>query len=269
VARANTRANERGQAALLLEKLTALVDEEQRRIGITPAGVTKSGDAAISARSVIAEPELDAAQPLKFAQEPVARPEYFVSYAWGDSTPEGRARESIVDQLCATAEQRGIGILRDKKTLGLGDRVSKFMQRLGAGDRIFVVLSDKYLKSPYCMFELFEVWRNCRQDDQEFLSRIRLYTLPDAKIWSPYDRAQCAVHWKEESARLEALVKRHGYDILGKKDYQHYKLMKDFSYHIGDILETVTDILQPRDFEEFERYGLSETPNNGRRDGKV
>ena len=42
--------------------------------------------------------------------------------------------------------------------------------------------------------------------------------------------------------------------------HQHYKLMKDFSYHIGDILETVTDILQPRSFEEFEKYGLSETP---------
>ena len=60
---------------------------------------------------------------------------YFVSYAWGDRTPEGQQRELIVDQLCAAAEERGINILRDKKVLGLGDRISKFMQRIGRGNR--------------------------------------------------------------------------------------------------------------------------------------
>ena len=31
------------------------------------------------------------------------------------------------------------------------------MRAIGEGDRIFVVLSDKYLKSPFCMYELFEI----------------------------------------------------------------------------------------------------------------
>ena len=122
---------------------------------------------------------------LQFAQEPASQPEYFVSYAWGDKTPDGREHESIVDQMCAAAERRSITILRDDKVVGLGDRLSKFMQRLGRGDRVLVVLSDKYLKSPYCMYELFEVWRNARQEDEEFLKRIRVYTLPDAKILDP------------------------------------------------------------------------------------
>jgi hypothetical protein len=34
--------------------------------------------------------------------------------------------------------------------------------------------------------------------------------------------------------------------------------MKDFSHHIGDILETITDILQPRSFEELEKYGFDQ-----------
>jgi hypothetical protein len=32
--------------------------------------------------------------------------------------------------------------------------------------------------------------------------------------------------------------------------------MKDFSHHIGNILATVTDILQPRSFDEFEKYAF-------------
>jgi internalin A len=249
---------QRGQAAVLLGRLVKLVEEEQNRIGMTSSGrpatpTLAAADAEIA--HALEKPETSPA--LKFTQEPAPQSEYFVSYAWGDSTPEGRTRENVVDHLCDAAKQRGISILRDKKIFGLGERISKFMQRLGRGDRVFVVLSDKYLKSPYCMYELFEVWRNCRQDDEEFLSRIRVYALPDAKIWSPLERAQLVVYWKVESQKLEVLVNEHGFDILGHKDYQHYKLMKDFSRHIGDILTTVTDILQPRTFEDFEKYGFN------------
>ncbi len=63
-----------------------------------------------------------------------------------------------------------------------GDRISKFMSRIAHGDRIFIVLSDKYLKSAYCMHELFDVWRNCREDDAEFIKRTRVFELPCAKI---------------------------------------------------------------------------------------
>jgi internalin A len=47
------------------------------------------------------------------------------------------------------------------------------------------------------------------------------------------------------------------YDILAEKDFQYYRLTKDISHHIGDLLATVTDILQPRSFEEFEQYGFA------------
>jgi TIR domain/Uncharacterized alpha/beta hydrolase domain (DUF2235) len=194
-------------------------------------------------------------------RESTAKTEYFVSYAWGDHTPEGRAREEVVDRLCDAAETHGISILRDKKMLGLGERISKFMERLARGNRVFVVLNDKYLKSPYCMSELARVWRNSRQDDEEFLRRIRVFTLSDAKIWTPRDRALCAAYWRNESAELETIVRQHGYDILGEKDFERYRLMKEFAQQIGNILATVTDILQPRTFEELERYGFADPPN--------
>jgi internalin A len=195
------------------------------------------------------------------AQQPPAKTEYFISYAWGDQTPEGRARDDIVDRLCEAAEKRGISILRDKKMLSVGDRVSKFMERLVRGNRVFIVLSDKYLRSPYCMYELASVWRNCRQDDEEFLRRIRVFTLGDAKIWTPRERVLCAAYWRDESGELEAIVREQGYDILGEKDYEKYRLMKEFARQIGNILATVTDILQPRTFEELERYGFADPPD--------
>jgi internalin A len=166
-----------------------------------------------------------------------------------------------VNKLCDKAQENGITIVRDKNVMRVGDRISEFMQELARADRrVFIILSDKYLKSPFCMYELFEVWRNCRQDDAEFLRRIRVFTLSDAKIWTPADRVLCAVHWQNESRQVESLVTEHGLQTMGEKDHKRLRLMKQFETQIGDILATVADVLQPRTFEKLEQYGFADPP---------
>jgi internalin A len=260
---------QRGQAALLLERLAKLVEEEQSRTGMEPLEVTAKPTMRIyldenvmlsGTRLLFGDPEQVAAPPLKFVQEPTLAPEYFVSYAWGDDTPEGRERKAVVDRLCAEAASRGVTIIRDETALSTGDRISTFMARLARANRLFVILSDRYLMSPYCMFELFEVWRSCRGADEEFLRRIRVLALPSAKIWSPEDRALCAVYWRDKLKKLDALVKKHGIDILGENDAHQHRLMKKFANEIGDILWTVADTLRPRDFDTFLRHGFSDRP---------
>jgi hypothetical protein len=127
-----------------------------------------------------------------------------IAYAWADSTDPKRA--TIVDQGCEEAEKRGTPIIRDKATLSVGDSISKFVRAIGEGDRIFVILSDKYLKSPFCMFELFEIWRNSRKDKAEFLRRVRIFTLDDAKIWKPVDRIRYGKYWKDQHEKLRKAV---------------------------------------------------------------
>ena len=74
---------------------------------------------------------------LSFGQEPSRAPEWCVSYAWADDTPDGRDRAAIVDRLCVEASAQGIRILRDKDAMGLGERISKFMKRIGGANRVF------------------------------------------------------------------------------------------------------------------------------------
>ena len=73
-----------------------------------------------------------------------------------------------MDRLCAAAETRGINIIRDKQTLRTGDPITPFMSRIGRGDRVFVILSEKYLHSAWCMFELSEIWFQSRLDEGSF-----------------------------------------------------------------------------------------------------
>jgi internalin A len=242
-----------GQAAELLRRLARLVETAQERLGLRPTEVTP-----MTPR----EPPATEPPPLDFRQPPVPEPEWFVSYAWGDNTPEGRERDAVVDRLCAEAEARGTRILRDKNVLGLGDRISRFMQRIGRGDRVFVVLSETYLRSPYCMFELHEVWRTSRQEGDAFLDRVRVYALPDARFDTPALRVGHAVHWKKQHAELEALVREHGSDVLGESDFKRLRLMGEFYRDVSEILATMADIVRPRTFEELARYGLDDQPGS-------
>ena len=159
---------------------------------------------------------------MEYGSPPSPKLHYYVSYAW---SAERKDREAIVDRLCDEAEKRGTPILRDKKMLGFGDNITKFMRDIGKGDRIFVILSDKYLKSPFCMFELFEIWRNSRQYEDEFLKRCRVYTRGDAEIWNLLGRLKYAKHWKAQYDEVANTLKEVGPAVLGESDYAQFKLM--------------------------------------------
>lgn len=104
----------------------------------------------------------------------------YVSYAWADEGDPDR--ETQVDALVKQARKKGIDIVRDKDVLKIGDRISNFMRKIGDGDRVFVFLSNKYLTSPFCMNELFLMWRNSREQPSDFLGRVRLFKLDDVRF---------------------------------------------------------------------------------------
>jgi internalin A len=256
-----------GQAVVLLNKLSELIEEEQRRIGLTSrrserrvillgtlAAIEDADVAAFAGEALGKKPAR-----LGFGEAPSTQPRYYVSYAWSD---EGKDREIIVDKLCDEAEKRGTPILRDKKVLGFGDSIAKFMKDIGKGDRVFVILSDKYLKSPFCMFELFEIWRNSRGEEEEFLKRCRVFTLDDAQIWNLRGRLKYAKYWKAQYDEVDGDIKEAGASILGTKDFVELKLMRDFTNHVGDILAMFANIVQPRSFEDLVKYGFTDPPGS-------
>src|SRR5690349_5903289 len=114
---------------------------------------------------------------------PETTPEIFVSYAWGDdSSAAAEKRTEIVDRLCETREKDGWHIIRDKTDMRPGDLISRFMKRIGLADHMIVVLSDKYLRSPYCMTELYYIYQRSIGEKEEFLRRIVPLRLDDARF---------------------------------------------------------------------------------------
>jgi internalin A len=154
---------------------------------------------------------------------------------------------------------RGKKVVRDKTAMTYGDRISQFMDRIGKGavnGRVFVVLSDKYLKSAYCMHELFDVWRNCREDPKTFIDRTRVHVLASATIATPVERAQYVIYWQSNFKAIDALLKEHGQLVLSDDDNAEYRLMTRFVNETANVLKLVQDTLRPRTFEEFVKHGF-------------
>jgi len=80
-------------------------------------------------------------------------------------------------------------ILRDSNVLRSGELISGFTKRIGLADCVIVVLSDKYLRSPYSMTELHSIYQRSVGEKADFLRRIISLTLTDAQIGTWRDRA--------------------------------------------------------------------------------
>ena len=111
------------------------------------------------------------------------------------------------------------------------------------------------------MFELNEVWRNSRQDEHAFRERVRIYTLDDADIWTPLARTRHAAHWRKQHDEMDAFVRDNGGpSLLGEKDFAAFRRMGEFYRHVGDMLATLADTVQPRSFDDLVRWGFADPP---------
>ncbi len=154
--------------------------------------------------------------------------------------------------MCEKAKRQGIEIIRDKDFMSQGDSITRFMQQIAEGQRVYVVLSQKYLRSPFCMFELHEIYRECRQRDDEFRRRVRVITLPDANIFSDPERMAHAERWREERDELDALIRKCGVDVAGEHATRRVRLMTRFANDTADILALVADTLNPTAVDDIE-----------------
>jgi len=170
----------------------------------------------------------------------------FVSYAWGGE------REEVVDQIDQALQERGIKIVRDKRDLGYKGSINEFMERIGQGNCVIVVISDKYLRSPNCMFELVEI-----AEGKQFHDRIFPVVLADANIYDPLKRIEYVKHWEVKRAELaDAMRTLDPANLQGiRDDMDLYDRIRDKVSGLTSILKdmnTLTpDMHRDSDFSEL------------------
>jgi len=200
-----------------------------------------SGSAASPGSVSIASPE---------AASPVSK-EVFISYAWGGDS------EEMANKVDNTLQSKGITLIRDKRDLEFKGRIKAFMEQIGQGNAVVVVISDKYLKTENCMFELVEIAAN-----KDFCDRIFPIVLSDAQIYKPIKRIRYIQHWEQEIAELDEAMKTvNAANLQGFRE--SIDLYTRIRNTIADLTETLKDMntLSPgihTDSEFFELIGAIE-----------
>jgi internalin A len=225
--------------------------EDQRGDGFireADAASARPGDGRAMVLAPIAAQALARLSP---AAPPLPERAYYVSYAWGgDATAEDRLREQFVDALCERKKREGIMIVRDRDVLRFGDSIVNFMDQLAQGRRIFVVMSDRYLRRPSCMYELFSIWNECRRRAEAFRERVCVITLPDAAIYTFEDRVHIAEYWAKEFESQKRRIAA-GPELVSAEDFAAFKLAGDFAHRTGDILTLIATTLNPQSIDDI------------------
>jgi pterin-4a-carbinolamine dehydratase len=161
--------------------------------------------------------------------DPKAR--IFFSYAWGGE------KEKIVEDLYDSLKaEHAFDLVRDKTNLGYNSLISQFMKEIGKGSFVIVALSDKYLRSENCMFELYELYRNSNLEKEELLKKIFPIRVEPLDLSKPSALKDYFAYWKNREEEWKELVNE--YDA----DQQKYRVIQAIRFSLTELLPFLNDI---------------------------
>lgn len=161
----------------------------------------------------------------------------FLSYNWHD----GEIADNIDKHLSAL---QGITVRRDVRDIGPRKSIREFMQSIRQQDYAVLIVSDSYLKSKNCMFEVTEVMK-----EQEYADKI-FPAVVEHGIYDPLVRAEYIQYWQQECAKLETAIK--GIDPANAAELStDLKRYRSIANSMGEFLSMVADRNNP-DIQEVE-----------------
>jgi hypothetical protein len=182
-----------------------------------------------------------------------------VSYAW--KAEDGGSHAGMVEDLCVRLRAAGVKVLRDVSGLKPGDSLLEFMRSIGTSEFVCVFLSDAYLRSPNCMYELLVAWQTCKDDPEKFREKVRVWVAPDAKgIFTAKGRETYSAYWKEIRDEEEALVKKTSTDGLSPDGLAKFRRVKEYCEQLDGILNTLADTLLVANVEDLHGWLETEVP---------
>lgn len=177
----------------------------------------------------------------------------FISYSW--------ANKEIADIIDEDFLKLGYPLTRDERDIKYKDSIKEFMQQIGKHDFVIMLISDSYLKSENCMYEVMEVIR-----DREYKKKILMIVLEDedkkfyknyeklmaeepvfnalkvgAEIYSSSGRIGYTEYWETCEYEMIEQIARIQNDINKIQPLKELKRINNISNNISDFLDGLRD----------------------------
>ncbi|MEZ4773258.1 MAG: caspase family protein [Bacteroidia bacterium] len=170
------------------------------------------------------------------------KPKIYFSYA-GETNETGESRGAIADALYHALEKENFTVIRDKMNLEYGGLISRFMEETSRGELIVVFLSDEYIRSAYCMFELYEIARNNKWEKEAFAKRILPIRLETLRLDDPTELEPYFKYWESEAVKWKEFInKRMEKGNASRAQQERYMMVNEINQRFGDLADWLQDI---------------------------
>jgi len=150
----------------------------------------------------------------------------FLSYCGKD--------DKIVNTIDMKLQEFGLEITRDRRNLHYKASIRKFMQSLKNHDYVIIVISDSYLKSKNCMFEIGELLK-----EKDYKSKTLQIILPDADIFDDNHKYHYIEYWESETKKMEKKLKKNFNDKNMSLINEDIKDYNDIAINLPDFLKFI------------------------------
>lgn len=175
----------------------------------------------------------------------------FLSYCQKD-----KGIADIVDKRLPEIENR-IEITRDIRVVNYRERFSEFMQTISEKDFVLSIVSDRYLKSRNCMYEMSELMR-----DRKFADKLLFVVVSDedikycneentteaensksigAHIYEIINQTKYILHWQKQESDMIDAIKAINDPILSGNQNSELEIIKKIQLNLRDIMKDLSD----------------------------
>ncbi|GLB27541.1 hypothetical protein LXJ15735_37820 [Lacrimispora xylanolytica] len=163
-------------------------------------------------------------------QKAFTSPRIFLSYCWANTDSA-----NVIDDYL---KEKGITVTRDVRGVDNWQSLKEFMQTIRDNDFAVLLISDAYLKSTNCMYEVLEVMKEKKYQTRIFPAVI------DSIIYSTDKQFEYVRYWQDRVKTLKLNLSSLEY-TNGLALGHELKKAEDISRTIAEFLVTVSDMKNP------------------------
>jgi len=154
----------------------------------------------------------------------------FLSYCWDD--------EETADKIDGNLSKRGLIVKRDIRDLGKWNSIREFMQSIRNQDFAIFIISDSFLRSTSCMYEVYQMMR-----EQQYIERIFPVVL-ERNVYNIIERMRYIKYWESQESILKNEMQ--GMESANCTEVTlEIKRIREITLSIGDFMNTVSSMNNP------------------------
>jgi tetratricopeptide (TPR) repeat protein len=158
----------------------------------------------------------------------IKKPTIFISYSWKDY--------SYADEIDSNFQALGLTLKRDIRETKYRESFKTYMESIRDCDYAIVIISDNFLKSKNCLFEISELTK-----EKDYRKKILPIIIPGTKIFDPGKRLGYIEYWQNKYSKLKKRAMSVDIEFT-KSTIDDISTIRDIAENIGEFISLMADV---------------------------